>query len=246
MNAGVAMATATTTHPARKPMTCDPIPTATTRSNMTPPATTTRRSCEPERLELDRLGSTISSCLQEVGAVSKGDPLAAAPAVRAVMGEDSVMDIEGMPEEERLAVLASLEALHPGLSKTASGTLAGPATRDRPNVPIWDYEQYGQEHLEVKLEDLVAVRFPVIFYGGEDFTIDSAAERLRKDPVAPAVPVTLASVLDLWKQLHAAGVVAWDHDRRAVEHVRPQQVYDAVLARWGTDLQPKPLPPGAR
>ncbi|KPG80230.1 hypothetical protein AEQ27_12680 [Frigoribacterium sp. RIT-PI-h] len=162
------------------------------------------------------------------------------------MGEDAVMDIEGMPEEERLAVLASLEALHPGLSKTASGTLAGPATRDRPDVPIWDYEQYSQERPEVELDDLVAVRFPVIFYGGEDFTIDSAAEHLRTDPVAPPVPVTLASVLDMWKQLHTAGVVAWDHDQRAVEHVRPQQAYEAVVARWGRDLQLKELPPGVR
>lgn len=90
------------------------------------------------------------------------------------------------------------------------------------------------------------MRFPVIFYGGEDFTIDSPEEHLRTDPVAPPVPVTLASVIDMWKQLHLAGVVAWDHDRRAVEHVRPQQAYDAVVARWGADLQPRVLPPGAR
>lgn len=49
------------------------------------------------------------------------------------------MDIEGMPEVERLAILARIEKERPGMSSLVAGTLAGPATPDRPNVPVWEY-----------------------------------------------------------------------------------------------------------
>jgi hypothetical protein len=141
------------------------------------------------------------------------------------------MDIEGMPETERLAKLGELERERPGLA--AGGVLAGRATPDRPNVPIWDYLQFAADHPEVTLDELTAVRFPVIFFDGEDFTIDSAGESLRTDPVRPPVPETLESVIDRWKALHAAGVVQWNSDKRAVEMIRPMNEYTRVLRDWG-------------
>jgi hypothetical protein len=117
------------------------------------------------------------------------------------------MDIEGVPETERLTKLEELERQEPGWAKLAGGVLAGRATPDRPNVPIWDYLQFATDHPEVTLDELTAVRFPVIFFDGEDFTIDSAAESLRVDPVPPPIPETLESVIDRWKALHTAGVV---------------------------------------
>ncbi|WP_146243995.1 hypothetical protein [Curtobacterium sp. MCBD17_013] len=152
------------------------------------------------------------------------------------------MNIEGMPEEERLAILQSLEAEHPGAAALAGGTLAGPATPDRPNVPIWEYENYAEQHPDVDLEDLVAVRFPVILHGSDDFTVDSAAEYLRTDPVPPTTPMTLGSVVDLWRHLHATGVVAWDSDRRAVEHRRPLDDYRTAVAAWGVKFRSTPQP----
>ncbi|RPE78445.1 MULTISPECIES: hypothetical protein [unclassified Frondihabitans] len=143
------------------------------------------------------------------------------------------MNIEGMPEDERLAILESLEAQRPGSSTLAAGTLAGPATPNRPDVPIWEYASYLELHPEVDIDELVAVRFPVIFYGGDDFTIDSAAEYLRTDPVPSPTPMNLDSVIDMWRHLHAAGVVAWDAGRRAVEHRRPFDAYKAAVAEWG-------------
>jgi hypothetical protein len=147
------------------------------------------------------------------------------------------MNIEGMPEEERLAILVSLEAEHPGAAARAGGTLAGPATSNRPNVPIWDYEDYAEQHPDVNLEDLVAIRFPVVFHGGDDFTITSAAEHLRTDQVPPSTPMTLGSVVDLWRHLHTTGVVAWDSDRRAVKHRRPLDEYRTAVAAWGVKFR---------
>ena len=142
------------------------------------------------------------------------------------------MDIEGMPEDERLVLLERLEAEHPGSASLAAGTLAGRATPDRPNVAIWDYQRYADDHSDVTIEYLISVRFPVVFFGGEEFTIDSAAEYLRTDPVPPSFIPTVGEVIEMWASLHTAGVVRWDAERRAVEHVRPFDEYRAALREW--------------
>ncbi|MFG6504546.1 hypothetical protein [Microbacterium sp. P05] len=147
------------------------------------------------------------------------------------------MDIEGMPEHQRLAILDSLEARRPGAASLAAGKLAGPATPDRPDVPVWEYEQYVETHSDVRLADLLATRFPVIFHGGTDSTITSVTEELRTEPLSPQMPVTLASVIEKWSRLHAAGIVRWDSDRRAVEHLRPIDDYNSVIQEWGAPLR---------
>jgi hypothetical protein len=149
------------------------------------------------------------------------------------------MDIEGMPEAGRLAKLEELERQRPGLAKLAGGVLAGRATPDRPDVPIWDYLQFAADHPEVTLDALSTVRFPVIFFEGEDFTIDSVVESLRTDPFPPPVPKTLDSVIDRWNTLHAAGVVEWNSDKRAVEMIRPMSEYKRVLGEWGAGRRAK-------
>lgn len=146
------------------------------------------------------------------------------------------MDIEGMPEDERLATLESLEAERPGLASLVAGKLAGRATPGRPDVPVWDYELYVTDHADVELEDLAVVRFPVVFFGGDEFTITSASEELRADASSLLAPITLDSVIDKWRRLHAAGVVRWDSTGRAVEHVRSFDDYKVVIAEWGTAL----------
>lgn len=144
----------------------------------------------------------------------------------------SFMDIEGMPEDERLSILARLDAERPGSSSQAAGTLAGRATSNRPNVAIWDYQRYVDNHADVSMQDLIEVRFPVVFFDGDGFTIDSAAEYLRTDPVPPPPIPTVSEVIDMWSVLHAAGVVRWDAERRAVEHVKPLEEYRTVLLQW--------------
>ncbi|MFG6477130.1 hypothetical protein ACFXP7_12160 [Microbacterium sp. P06] len=146
------------------------------------------------------------------------------------------MDIEGMPEHERLAILDSLEARRPGAASLAGGKLAGPATPDRPDVPVWGYENYVETHPDVRLADLLRTRFPVIFHGGTDYTITSVTEDLRTEPLLPRMPVTVASEIEKWSRLHVAGIVRWDSARRAVEHLRPIDDYNAVIREWGASL----------
>jgi hypothetical protein len=144
------------------------------------------------------------------------------------------VDIEGMDEAERLKILADLEKQRPGLSSRSAGALAGPATPDRVNVPVWEYEDYLRTHPDVVLDDLIATRFPVVFFNEQGFAIDSVAEKLEPLPVPGlAAPATLESVLDMWKQLHAAGVVRWDSGRRAVEYIKPDEDRIRVIRRWG-------------
>lgn len=47
---------------------------------------------------------------------------------------------------------------------------------------------------DVLIDDLVKVRFPVIYYGGAEFTIPSVAEDLRTDRVLPRATPTVESV----------------------------------------------------
>ncbi|BDI23095.1 hypothetical protein [Herbiconiux sp. L3-i23] len=147
------------------------------------------------------------------------------------------MDFEGMPEEKRRALLESLAAAHSGASARAAGVLAGPATPDRPDVPIWEYRRHVSEHPEVDLADLIAVRFPMLFHGTDEFTITSAEEELEPAPIAAPNPVTLDQVLGMWEHLHDAGVVRWDSERRLVELIRPMDDYAAAIADWWAGAQ---------
>ena len=144
-------------------------------------------------------------------------------------------DLEGMPEDERLAIVERLKRDHPGfdVDRTLAGSLAGRATPGRPDLPPWGYLKHLAAHPEVTADDLIGVRFPVVFFGGEDSTIESAEEHLREGPMPPTNPSTLASFVDLWARLHVAGVARWNSELRAVEYVAPEVERDRVIAEWG-------------
>jgi len=138
------------------------------------------------------------------------------------------MDDEGILEQDRLAILAMLEAKRLGLAERAGGVLAGPPTHDRPDVPIWDYESHALAHPEVPLAHLAAIRFPVVFLDGAGSTVTSAAE------FSPALP--LSSVIALWRHLYATRVVVWDRDTRAVHHLENQDGYRAAVRSWNPPI----------
>lgn len=144
------------------------------------------------------------------------------------------MNIEGVPEDERLAILANLNEVRPGLSSKVAGTLSGPATPDRPDrpdVPVWEYEEFLRIHPDVSMHALVATRFPVVFFGGKEFTIESVSAHLDDD--APWLPrMTVESVIDLWRALSTAGVVRWDSGKRGVEFIRPDEERNRVYREW--------------
>ena len=63
----------------------------------------------------------------------------------------TIDDLEGMPEDERLAIVERLKGDHPGfdVDRTLAGSLAGRATPGRPDLPPWGY----LTHLAVHPED---------------------------------------------------------------------------------------------
>lgn len=82
-----------------------------------------------------------------------------------------VIDIEGMPQDERLAILAELAREHPGLNAPPTGALAGRATRDRPAVPVYEYLKYHEDNPSVWMTEMADVSFPVVFCGGARSTV---------------------------------------------------------------------------
>ena len=145
-----------------------------------------------------------------------------------------IPDIEGMDEIERRAILEKLDRDHPGrhLSSLAGGSLAGRATRDRPDVPIWDYPDYLKAHPEVDPAELNAIRYPVIFFGAEESTIDSLVEHVSVDSTQPGFLDMSESVVALWRHLYDSGIVQWNSDLRAVEHVQPLEAYGEAVRQW--------------
>lgn len=144
------------------------------------------------------------------------------------------LDIEGLPEHERLKILADLRAATPEVDheRLAAGNLAGRATTDRPDVPPWDYEQYVSSYPDWTLEQLVVVRFPEVFHENRGSTIRSVAEDLD-DHGHPEFPVpTLADALDEWRFLREAGVVRWNSVTRAVEHTADLGEVFAARHEW--------------
>jgi hypothetical protein len=144
------------------------------------------------------------------------------------------LDIEGMPEEERLARLAALHASAPGVDheRLAAGALAGRATPDRPNTPPWEFDRWAEEHPDVTLDDLARVRFPEVYAERRGFTVTSFDD-LLKGPFPPGAEVpTIAEEIARWRYLHERGVVRWDADRRAVVRTVGFGAHRAALREW--------------
>ena len=150
------------------------------------------------------------------------------------------MDIEGMPEAKRLAILERLERDRPGLSKLTAGVLAGPATPDRPDVPIWEYLRFADTHPEVSIDELARIRFPLVFFGGEESTVQAAAEELEPHPAPTRWLQTIETVVEQWSALFTAGVVRWNSELRAVEMILPMTEYRRVLTEWAAMHNPQP------
>jgi hypothetical protein len=80
-----------------------------------------------------------------------------------------VSEWQPLDEQKRLAIARSILEAHPAhdLDNSLAGALAGPASPDRPNLPVWDYLDFVAVHPSTSLAELTAVRFPVLLYEGE-------------------------------------------------------------------------------
>jgi hypothetical protein len=120
------------------------------------------------------------------------------------------------------------------------GRLAGPASPDRPPVPIWEYLSYAGSHPEVPLSALTAARFPVRYFEGST-SVTSIDEELKPFPSSykgtppkPRFPQTPQTVISRYTALHEAGVLAWDPIERGVSFLATMGTYRAVLLAWAS------------
>jgi hypothetical protein len=119
----------------------------------------------------------------------------------------------------------------------AAGHLAGPASTDRPPVPVWEYLDYVATHPEVSIEEISQVRFPISFHGGGS-TVTSIAEHTAPGPVPPTFVVAAEDVVGLYALMHDAGAMQWDAGTRTIEELKPHASYaPAIYEKWRSQLK---------
>lgn len=160
----------------------------------------------------------------------------------------STMDAVREPEPERsdeeiAELVRELKADRPDLDwdNLLMGRLAGPASDDRPAVPVWDYPAVAASDPEIQLEDLAAVRFPVRYFEG-GWSVTSVDEHLKPFPssyegtlLTPRFPRDAMSVIRMYQALHDADLVAWDADSRGLIYLQPIENHRATINSWADD-----------
>lgn len=118
------------------------------------------------------------------------------------------------------------------MERLLAGSLAGPESADRPDVPVWEYVEYAATHPGVTLDDLGPVRFPIRNARGDTIPI-SIDELLSPGPGPAAVHATRRDVVDLYAAMHAAGLLRWDATTRTIVQVdAPSSDVAAVHTAW--------------
>ena len=152
---------------------------------------------------------------------------------------------EPLDEDERRAVVRAILEEHPGhdVANSLSGALLGPATADRPNLPVWEYLDFVAAHPSVPLSALTAVRFPVLYFEGES-SVSSIDEDLRPPPShlkhVPKMTVVLdaEALVRRYVMEHDAGLVEWDPRSRGIRYLVPVGARRSVLQEWFATLLP--------
>lgn len=150
------------------------------------------------------------------------------------------MDDE-LSEAQRQEILRTLRQEQPDvdIDGLVAGKLAGPASGDRPPVPVWEYLDYPGEHPELSLEWIVQVRFPIDFFGGGS-TVTSIAEHLAPGPHPARFVLDAGDIVRLYRLRHEAGALRWNAETRTHEETMPQSAYvKAVYATWAAELERK-------
>lgn len=124
-----------------------------------------------------------------------------------------------MTEEERLEQVRILKESAPegvDIESLLAGSLAGPVSPDRPDVPPWEYPEYAAAHPEVTLEELARVRFPIRIES-TGYTFPSSIHEFAWPAVTPdSARTTLLDAVDSFLEMHAAGAWRWEPSSRTV------------------------------
>lgn len=149
-------------------------------------------------------------------------------------------------DEERAALARELLNDRPDadLENLLMGELAGPASTDRPDLPVWEYGSYVSNHPAVALSDLTRVRFPVLFFEGTP-TVTSIDEELKPFPrnYKGAIPglryvVDATAILRRYEMAYEAGLHEWDHNARGIVRLHPIESWRALTQAWVQTLEP--------
>lgn len=128
------------------------------------------------------------------------------------------------------------------LENLLMGELYGPASPDRPDLPVWDYVSFTGSHSEVVLSDLTSVRFPVLYFEGES-TVTSVDEELKPFPrsYTGRVPQSMyvidaEAIVRRYGMEYEAGLHEWDHHARGIVRLQPHGAWSHVLQAWTETL----------
>jgi hypothetical protein len=108
-------------------------------------------------------------------------------------------------EQQRLERLRAPQSAYPDVdvSGLAAGTLAGPASPERPSVPVWEYLEYRAAHPEMSMEAISRARFQVALLGGGTLAM-SIAELTAPGPHPPTLAITPKDLIDLYRLIDEA------------------------------------------
>ena len=131
------------------------------------------------------------------------------------MGDDD------MTEEERLEAIRTLKETVPvgvDIESRLGGSLAGPVTPDRPDVPPWEYPEYAAAHPEVTFDELAHVRFPIRLEPTGHVMPTSIHEGATLGASVGFAPMPYLDQIDSYAVMHALGVFRWEVSERTVVH----------------------------
>jgi hypothetical protein len=150
-----------------------------------------------------------------------------------------------LSDEERDAMKRDMLEDRPDLDleNLLMGELAGPASPDRPDLPVWEYRSYVTSRPGVALSDLTKVRFPVLYFEGTS-TVTSVDEELKPIPSSykgrvpePLYVIDAEAIIHRYEMEYDAGLQVWDHDARGIVRLQPFESRRAVMQAWVQTLQ---------
>ncbi|RIX28270.1 hypothetical protein D1781_12500 [Amnibacterium setariae] len=150
-----------------------------------------------------------------------------------------------MDDEEREALRQELLRDHPDLDleNLLMGELAGPASPDRPDLPVWEYRAFVRDHPGADPATLAAIRFPVRYAEGTS-GVTSIAEQLKPYPRSfrgrvpePVVVIDADAIARRYEMEHEAGLQEWDHDARGIVRLQPLAAWREVTRAWFDTLE---------
>lgn len=148
-----------------------------------------------------------------------------------------------LSDAQREALLQELHGSLPEgmqIDDLLAGELAGPASSERPPVPVWEYAEYAATQPNVSLDDLAQVRFPILSHDGVTTMVTSLSEMTAPGPRESEAThdITYGDVVNLYRLMSERGVMRWNADTLTHEEVVSPALYaEEVHGVWRQGLR---------